>query len=345
MRSLVVILNPSGRCSFSITATKASSFLPLPRIHKVLPHRCLNVKALELVSKFTEGESGVGPIIGKALSPQTSQYRKGGASPLRTQGTEGGSRLDGRFGKSRMPILDPGTPFGKLRMPILGLGRLFGRSRTPVLDPGRLFEKLRMPVLGLEVPFGKSRTSVLCVELPVGKFRTDKMTRNRDLSFFSHLRKISCPRTVPPGYGAAMLKIALVVCCFASLSLNAFAQSAHTPAVGSEERKALMDAIRGPAEKDLKQKVIFNVDRLRVAGDWAYARVSPTRPDGSEVDFSRTKFQKLIDLGAFDPQGEALLFQESNGDWTVIEWVFGATDVPSAGWSDKHGGIPKSLLQ
>ncbi len=142
-----------------------------------------------------------------------------------------------------------------------------------------------------------------------------------------------------------MLKFALVACCFVTLSLNALAQSAHTPAVGSEERKALMAAIRGPAEKDLKQKVIFNVDRLRVAGDWAYARVSPTRPDGSELNYSKTKFQEQIESGAFDPQGEALPFKDASGDWTVIEWVFGATDVPSAGWSDKHGDIPKSLLQ
>lgn len=142
-----------------------------------------------------------------------------------------------------------------------------------------------------------------------------------------------------------MFKSAFVVCCFLALSLNAFAQSAHTPAVGSEERKALMDAIRGPAEKDLKQKVVFKVERLRVAGDWAYARVSPTRPDGSDLQYSKTKYQKEIDLGLFDPQGEALLFKEANGEWIVIEWVFGATDVPSAGWSDKHDGLPQSLLQ
>ena len=108
---------------------------------------------------------------------------------------------------------------------------------------------------------------------------------------------------------------------------------------------AIMKALRGPAQKDLKQTVIFKVDRLRVAGEWAYAKVSPTRPDGSEVDYSKTKYQKLIDLGAFDPQGEALLFKEEDGEWTVVEWAFGSTDVPSAGWSTKHPGIPKSLLQ
>ena len=140
-------------------------------------------------------------------------------------------------------------------------------------------------------------------------------------------------------------KLALVLVCSLSLCATAFAQRAHTPEPGSAERAAIMDAIREPAQKDLKQSMIFKVDRLRVAGNWAYARVSPTRPDGGKLDYSRTKYQKLIELGAFDPQGEALLFKENGGKWSVLEWVFGATDVPSAGWSSKHGGMPQSLLQ
>ncbi|MEO5721506.1 MAG: hypothetical protein ABIR71_08560, partial [Chthoniobacterales bacterium] len=126
---------------------------------------------------------------------------------------------------------------------------------------------------------------------------------------------------------------------------HAFAQSAHTPAAGSEERKGIMDAIRQPAEKDLQLKVVFKVDRLRVAGDWAYARVLPIRPDGGKIDFSKTKYKEDLDLGMFDPQGEALLFMKSSGEWTVLEWVFGSTDVPSVAWPDKHAGLPKALLQ
>ncbi len=104
-----------------------------------------------------------------------------------------------------------------------------------------------------------------------------------------------------------------------------------------------MEALRVPAEKDLKQKVIFNVDILRVAGDWAYARVSPTRPDGGEINFSKTKYREQIEFGAFEPQGEALLRRDGD-EWEVLEWVFGANDVPSAGWPDKYQ-MPKSLLQ
>ncbi|CAN5204129.1 hypothetical protein BH20VER2_BH20VER2_11950 [soil metagenome] len=104
-----------------------------------------------------------------------------------------------------------------------------------------------------------------------------------------------------------------------------------------------MDALRVPAEKELKQKVIFKVDILRVAGDWAYTRVKPTRPDGGELNYTKTKYREQIELGAFDAQGEALLRREG-GDWTVVEWVFGSTDVPSVAWPDKYR-MPKSLLQ
>lgn len=140
-------------------------------------------------------------------------------------------------------------------------------------------------------------------------------------------------------------KLGLISLCSFFAFSNAFAQSAHTPAPGSEERTAIMEALRVPAKRDLGRSVIFKVDQLRVAGKWAFARVTPTLPDDGEIDYSRTKFKKLMDLGAFDPQGEALLFKESDGSWRVIEWAFGATDVPSAGWASKHAGMPKSLLQ
>ena len=136
---------------------------------------------------------------------------------------------------------------------------------------------------------------------------------------------------------------ALTLCLALITATGALAQSARTPAPGSEERAAIMDALRVPAEKEFKQKVIFKVDTLRVAGDWAYAKVSPTKPNGDEIDFSKTKYREQVELGAFDPQGEALLRIEG-GDWRIVEWAFGSTDVPSVAWAGKHK-LPKSLLR
>jgi hypothetical protein len=138
-------------------------------------------------------------------------------------------------------------------------------------------------------------------------------------------------------------KLAVALCVALAACGTALAQSARTPEHGSEERAAIMDAIREPAEREFKQKVIFKVERLRVAGEWAYARVSPTKPNGDEIDFSKTKYREQMELGAFDPQGEALLRLEDDG-WTIVEWVFGSTDAPSAEWAEKHD-LPKSLLR
>lgn len=138
--------------------------------------------------------------------------------------------------------------------------------------------------------------------------------------------------------------LAVVLACSLAASVTAFAQRAYTPASGTEERQAIMDALREPAEKDIGRRVIFKVERLRVAGDWAYARVSPIQPNGDEIDFSKTRYREQVEEGAFDPQGEALLRLEDDG-WTVLEWVFGGTDVASAMWPEKYRRMPKSLLE
>lgn len=138
-------------------------------------------------------------------------------------------------------------------------------------------------------------------------------------------------------------KLALVLGCSLIASANAFAQSAYTPAPGSAERAAIMDALRAPAKKDLGRTVIFKVDELRVVGDWAFARVSPTLPNGEEIDYSKTKYRKQVESGAFDPQAETLLRRTVKG-WDVVEWRFGATDVESLLWVQKYN-LPKSLVQ
>lgn len=104
-----------------------------------------------------------------------------------------------------------------------------------------------------------------------------------------------------------------------------------------------MDALRGPAQKDFGRSVIFKVDQLRVAGDWAFARVTPTLPNGDEIDYRKTHYREQVESGAFDPMGEALL-RRQDGKWKVLEWAFGGTDVPSAAWGDKYR-MPKSLLE
>ncbi len=138
-------------------------------------------------------------------------------------------------------------------------------------------------------------------------------------------------------------KLAAVLFCSLFASVNLFAQSAHTPAAGTPEREAIMDALRVSAKKDLGRVVIFRVDRLRIAEGWAFARVAPTLPNGDEIDYSKTKYREQVELGAFDPQAEALLRYEG-GEWKVLDYRFGATDLESPVWAERYR-FPKSILE
>ena len=121
------------------------------------------------------------------------------------------------------------------------------------------------------------------------------------------------------------------------------AQDVHTPEAGSKERKAIMDALRVPFERDLKQDVIFVVDMLKVSEDWAIARVTPQKPGGGKIDYSRTKYNEQIEAGMFDASGEALLQMKGGPDaWKVVKWRFGATDTALSTWV-KEFDAPASL--
>lgn len=117
------------------------------------------------------------------------------------------------------------------------------------------------------------------------------------------------------------------------------AQTTYTPKPGSAERKAIMDVLRPACARDVGQKVIFRVQRLSLIGDWALARVVPLRPDGSEIDYSKTKYREANEEGAFDGEGEALL-RRTKGGWKLLEWRFGASDTEVPAWFEKHGAPP-----
>jgi hypothetical protein len=136
-------------------------------------------------------------------------------------------------------------------------------------------------------------------------------------------------------------KSLLAVICYLSLGASALAQKSHTPPPGSADRAAIMDVLRVPSERDLKQKVIFRVQHLRIAGDFALARVVPLRPGGGEIDYSKTKYREDMETGAFDAEAEALLRRDGGG-WKLLEWRFGASDTEVPIWLEKYRA-PASL--
>ena len=116
----------------------------------------------------------------------------------------------------------------------------------------------------------------------------------------------------------------------------------HVPEKGSVERKAIVDALRAPIEKQLKQPVIFKIDHLKVQNNWAFLSGRPQNSDGSAIDYTNTVYQDAVDSGAFD-DGIVALLRKVNSKWTVVQYVVGATDVPYVDW-DKKYRAPKGIF-
>jgi hypothetical protein len=116
----------------------------------------------------------------------------------------------------------------------------------------------------------------------------------------------------------------------------------NTPAAGSPERKAIADALRAPVERELKQKVIFKIDHLKLKDGWAFLRGVPQKPGGGEVDYNSTPYAQRIKDGVFD-DGIVALLRRKAGKWQVVKYVIGATDVPYVTW-DKDYKAPSAIF-
>jgi len=116
-----------------------------------------------------------------------------------------------------------------------------------------------------------------------------------------------------------------------AVAIAAVAQTAYTPEKGSPERKAILDALRLPIERDLKQKVVFVADNFKVQGNFAFVSGTPQNSSGEDPDYARTKYADQVDSGAFDNNFFALL-KKTAGKWRVTHYLIGCTDVCYADW-------------
>ena len=131
----------------------------------------------------------------------------------------------------------------------------------------------------------------------------------------------------------------LIVLVFSSLYL---AQTPHTPEKGSAERKAILDALRVPVERELKQPIVFAAEHFNVSGNWAFLGGKPQNVNGSAPDYRGTPYQRAKQAGMFDNNFFALL-KRTSGRWRVVTYAIGCTDVCYATWWRRHGA-PKSIF-
>ncbi len=130
-----------------------------------------------------------------------------------------------------------------------------------------------------------------------------------------------------------------IILLFASATL---AQKVYTPEKGSAERAAILNALRVPVEKELKQKISFSVEKFNVSGVWAFLSGEPQNADGGRPNYQKTPYRQAIKADAFDNNFFALL-KKTGGKWKVVTYAIGCTDVCYATWW-KDYKAPKAIF-
>ena len=132
---------------------------------------------------------------------------------------------------------------------------------------------------------------------------------------------------------------ALFICLLVNASAPA-QDAPQTPEPNSPERKAIMNALRVPVEKELKQKVIFRIRRLKMQNGWAFLEGVPQQPRGTPVDYTITPHRIAFESGAFDDSILALLRKQA-GRWRVVVYDIGSTDYSGDYWQQKYKAPPE----
>ncbi len=108
------------------------------------------------------------------------------------------------------------------------------------------------------------------------------------------------------------------------------------PAAGSSERKAVLDALRPGIERTYEAPVTFYSVSINIGGRYAFVVAEPRRPDGRPVLVCGDGSPGQVPC----PLIEALLEQDSNSRWRVIEW----NDGPFGGDDEFCARYPRGLM-
>ena len=137
------------------------------------------------------------------------------------------------------------------------------------------------------------------------------------------------------------------VCCLllvVAFSVStAFAQKTYTPAKNSPERAAILDALRIPVSKELKQPVSFLATNFKVQGNWAFVGGRARNAKGGEPNWKITEYQQRIDADSFEDNLFALL-KKTGGKWRVVTYMIGCNDVCYLEW-DKEYKAPGAIFK
>ncbi len=87
---------------------------------------------------------------------------------------------------------------------------------------------------------------------------------------------------------------------------------------GSPDRKMILDTVRPMVERLLNPPVTFQVETIRIAGDYAYLRMTPIRPTGDPIDTTQTNLTNK-NVGVLTQ----IILKRDAGAWKLQEGSIG----------------------
>jgi len=136
--------------------------------------------------------------------------------------------------------------------------------------------------------------------------------------------------------------LAALTVAAASVSTPSAAQQITLIERGAPDRTAILDVVRASVQQRLGIKVVFQVERLAVFGEWAFAGLRPRTEKGGRIDYRRTLYAK-----DFDPEQDSdtvdVLLRRKDAAWQIVEEAFLPTDVVWEEWQEKYK-LPRELF-
>jgi hypothetical protein len=126
------------------------------------------------------------------------------------------------------------------------------------------------------------------------------------------------------------------------LALSVSAQTVDHPEKGSTERSALLETLRPPVEKELKQKIVFVINQISVQGTWAFVDGRLRTTDGKVPKWKGTPYAQAATYGA-QSDGISALFKRTGSTWRIVTKAIGCTDVCYVDWWKRYKA-PKAIF-
>jgi hypothetical protein len=139
-----------------------------------------------------------------------------------------------------------------------------------------------------------------------------------------------------------MKRTALLLLFFLASVVAFNAQNVEHPDKGSAGRTALLETLRAPVERELKQKIVFVVHTINVAGSWAFVDARLRTTAGTTPNWKNTPYAKDAKYG-IQSDGVSALYRRSGKSWRIATYAIGCTDVCYADWWKRYKA-PKAIF-